>query len=241
MLNELFKRKDKTFIFNFTAVLGVGFTMAATIKDTKKACKIINDDMTLEEKIKKSWKCYIPSGIIATSTIMCIIYSDYISINEKISMLNALASVQNNYKILKNSVDETCNSDIKEEIMKKNIRGRIPKDVYIERTEEKIFYEEYTGKFFKSTIDNILKAEYLFNKQLAIAGSASLNDFYKYVGIEETDTGEYLGWSVYDGYYGSMTTKPWVNFTHERMEDESELEYFYIGYSNQPEVNYDMF
>ena len=197
--------------------------------------------MTLEEKIKKSWKCYIPSGIIATSTIMCIIYSDYISINEKISMLNALASVQNNYKILKNSVDETCNSDIKEEIMKKNIRGRIPKDVYIERTEEKIFYEEYTGKFFKSTIDNILKAEYLFNKQLAIAGSASLNDFYKYVGIEETDTGEYLGWSVYDGYYGSMTTKPWVNFTHERMEDESELEYFYIGYSNQPEVNYDMF
>ena len=241
MLNKILRRKDKQFIFNFAAILGVACTMYSTIKDTKKALQLIDDDMTAEEKIKNTWKCYIPSGLIATSTVMCIVYSDYVSMNEKMSILNALISSQNNYKILKTSIDETCDSQTKEEIMKKNIRCNIPKDIYLERTEEKIFYEEYRGTFFKSTIDNILKAEYMFNKQLAIVGYASLNDLYKYIGIPETNSGNYLGWSVYDGYYGEMTINPWTDFTHQKMEDDSGIEYFYLGYSNQPDVNYDIF
>lgn len=241
MISKIFRRRDKQFIFNFAAVLGVGLTMASTIIDTKKACKLIDDDMTLEEKIKKTWKCYIPSGLIATSTIMSIIYSDYVTMNEKISLLNALMSAQTNYKTLERSVDEVCNSDTKEEIMKRNIRSKIPKDIYIERTDEKIFYEEYRGNFFTSTIDNVLEAEYLLNKQLAISGTALLNDFYKYLGISKTDIGEHLGWSVYDGYYGMMTINPWVDFNHKKMEDDDGLEYFYLGYSNKPDAIHEMF
>ena len=78
-----FIRKDKQFALNFAAVLGVGLTLASAIRDTTKACKLTTDDMTTTEKIKKTWKCYIPSGIIATSTILCIIYSDQVTMNEK--------------------------------------------------------------------------------------------------------------------------------------------------------------
>lgn len=236
MILDMFKRKDKQFIFNFAAVLGVGLTMASTIKDTTKACKLIDDDMTLQEKIKTTWKCYIPSSLIATSTVMCIIYSDYVAINEKISMLNALMTVQNNYKTLKSNVNNTCDDETKEEIMKKNIRDRVSKGAYIERTGEKTFYEEYRGEYFTSTIDNILKAEYLFNKQLSIVGYATLNDFYKYIGISETDAGKCLGWSTYDICDDTSPSYPWVDFTHNKMEDDSGLECFYLGYSNEPET-----
>lgn len=236
-----FIRKDKQFILNFAAVLGVGLTMVSTIRDTSKACKIVNDDMTLKDKINKTWKCYIPSATIASSTILCIIYSDYVTMNEKISLLNSLISVQSNYKIFRQSVEETLDDETKDEIMKKTIRSKVPKELYIERTEEKVFYEEFRGKFFTSTIDNVLKAEYLFNKQLSIVGHASLNDLYKLLGISETDSGKYLGWSIYEGYFSTNSVDPWVNFQHKKMEDDDGMEYFYLGYSNQPEVDYDLF
>ena len=169
MLNK-FIRKDKQFILNFTSVIGVGLTMALAIRDTTKAVKLIDDDMNLQTKIKKTWKCYIPSSMMAASTMLCIMYSDYTTMNQKISLLNALISTQGNYKSLKNSVDQTCDKETREEILKNKIKSKIPKDIYIERTEEKIFYEDYTNKFFTSTIDNVLKAEYLFNKQLAVIG-----------------------------------------------------------------------
>lgn len=117
----------------------------------------------------------------------------------------------------------------------------MPRNIYLERTEEKIFYEEYSGKFFYSTIENVLKAEYLFNKQLSIVGHASLNEFYDFIGISKTTEGEYLGWSVYDGYFGANAVNPWVDFEHSKMEDDNGIEYFHVEFSNQPDVNYDIF
>jgi hypothetical protein len=233
-------RKDKQFLLNFASVMGVGLTMASAIRDTTKACKLIDDDMTLSEKIKKTWKCYIPSSLIATSTILCIIYSDKVSMNEKIALLNTLTTVQDHYRTLRESVDDTCNAETKEEVMKNTVKSKVPKDLYIERTGEKIFYEEYTCNFFSSTIDKVLKAEYLFNKQLSVVGHASLNEFYRLLGIPGIEAGEYLGWSVYDGYYAT-TSNPWVDFEHSKMEDDDGCEYYYLNYSNQPSINYDMF
>lgn len=235
-------RKDKAFIFTSLSVIGVGLTVLSTIKDTTKACKLIDEKMELKEKIKKTWKCYIPSGIIATTTILCIVYSDHISQKEKASLIAALMTTQNNYATLRNSVNEVCDDpDLKNKINNNIIRNKIPEDLYIERTEEKIFYEEHSGEFFKSTIDDVLKAEYAFNKQLSIVGMASLNEFYSYLGLKDTSQGEYLGWSVYEGYYGLTTQNPWVDFTHDKMISDDGLEYYFLGYNNQPEVNYDMF
>ena len=240
MLNKLI-RKDKQFLLNFASVVGVGLTMFAAIRDTKKACRLVDDDMTTLEKFKKTWKCYIPSTFIATSTVLCIIYSDKVSMNEKIALLNTLTVVQDNYKNLRTAVDRTCDPKTKEEIMKQTVKERVPKSLYIERTEEKIFYEEYRGKHFTSTIDDVLKAEYLFNKQLSIVGYASLNDFYQLLGLPETNEGSYLGWAVYDGYFGASAINPWVDFVHSKMEDDSGIEYFHLEYNTQPDVNYDIF
>jgi hypothetical protein len=239
MLKDLI-RKDKQFIFNFAAVIGVGLTMATTIKATTKACKLVDDKMSTKEKIKKTWKFYIPPTMVAATTMLCIIYSDTVAVNQKMSLLSALIATQNKYRDLRQGVDEVCDPETREEILKRTVREKVPKELYIERTEEKIFWEEYSCKFFTSTIDNVLKAEYLFNKQLSVTGMCSLNEFYDMLGIKKTEAGEYLGWSVYDGYYGVDSTKPWVDFEHRKMIDDDGCEYYYLSYSNQPEINYDM-
>jgi hypothetical protein len=239
MLKNLIRR-DKQFILNLASVIGVGLTMVSTIKDTTKAYKLINDDMALLEKIKKTWKCYIPSGIIAISTILCIIYSDKVTMNEKIALLNTLTTIQSKYKVLKKNIYANCDDETREKIIKDSIRDKIPKDIYLERTEEKYFYEEYLGDFFITTMDNVLKAEYLLNKQLYITGSASLNDFYKYLGLEQTDDGKFIGWTI-DEYTQMSKQNMLVNFIHEKIEDDSGLEFYHISYSNDPDIVYSMF
>lgn len=229
-------RKDKQFILNFTAVVGVGLTMFSAIRDANKASKLISNDMTTLEKIKKTWKCYIPSGIIATSTMLCIIYSDKVTMNEKIALLNALTTIQGKHKLLRESVTHTCSDETKDEIIKNAIRDKIPKDIYLERTEEKYFYEEYLGDFFITTIDNVLKAEYLLNKQLFITGSASLNDFYKYLGLSKMDIGKNIGWAIDRGCYDMSGSNSIVSFIHREIEDDSGLQFNYIGYHNEPYV-----
>lgn len=238
-----FIRKDKQFIFNFAAVLGVGFTMVSTIRDTTRACKLTNDKMTLEEKIKKTWKCYIPSTTIAISTITCILYSDYLSQQKKLSLLSALMSIQSNYKNLRESVDEVCDEDTKDKLRNKIVKSKIDKETFKERTGTKLFYEEYSGRFIEKSIDQIIEAEAALNKQIFRTGLASLNDFYEYLGIEGTNEGEYLGWAseVDSGYFGSQTTSPLVDFIHSKMIDDDGIEYYFIGFTNQPEINYDIF
>lgn len=234
-------RKDKSLLINSLSILGVGLTMISTIRDTTKACKLVDDKMTFNTKVKKTWKCYIPSGMIAASTILCIVYSDHVSQKEKASLLAALMATHNNYKTLRKSVDDACDDELKVKINNNVVMNKIPKELYLERTEEKIFYEEYSGEFFKSTIDNVLKAEYAFNKQLTIVGVASVNDFYSFLGLGKTSQGDHLGWSVYEGFYGLTTVNPWVDFTHDKMVSDDGLEYYFLGYNNQPEINYDMF
>lgn len=236
-------RTDKRFIFNVSALLGIGLTVVATINGTIKATKLVDENMSTKEIIQKTWKCYIPTSILMSSTMLCIIYSDHLAQKEKISLLAAMMSIQNNYIELKRNVDEICDNETKDKIRHSIVKNKIPKDVYLERTEDKLFYEEYSGKFFTASIDKVLKAEYAFNKQLSITGLASLNDLYNYIGIEETDEGKYLGWAseVDSGYFGSRTTAPWVDFIHDKMIDDDGIEYYFIGFANQPEVNYDIF
>ena len=147
-----FIRKDKQFVLNFAAVLGVGLTLVSAIRDTTKACKLTTEDMTTEEKIKKTWKCYIPSGVIATSTILCIIYSDQVTMNEKRSLLNALISVQGNYNKLKNSVDEVCDDQTKEEILKR-LKFKKFKTYLANQCISSI--EGYTNFYFKKINSNL--------------------------------------------------------------------------------------
>ena len=234
-------RKDKQFLLTSLSVVGVGLTLYSAIKDTTKACKIINGKMTFKEKVKKTWKYYIPSFTIATGTILCIIYSDHITQKQKATLLAALATAHNNYNSLRNSIDEVCDDETKQKIYNNITKSKISREDYEDRTDEKIFYEEYGSKMFQMTIEDLLRAEYAFNKQLSIVGMASLNDFYDFLGLPKTDYGERVGWSVYEGYYGLTTRNAWVDFVHSKMESDDGMEYYSIEFNNQPVTNFDMF
>ena len=83
------------------SIFGVGTTVYTAHQDTIKAEHILEDErrywrksgiyhkFTLEEKVRLTWKCYIPTAISALSTAGCIAGSHYCSQKKKEALSSA--------------------------------------------------------------------------------------------------------------------------------------------------------
>ena len=54
-----------------------------------------------------------------------------------------------------------------------------------------------------------------------------MNEFYDFLGIEETKEGDMLGWAVEDEFY-------WVDFDHRKVELEDGMECYIIDTQFEP-------
>jgi hypothetical protein len=78
----------------------------------------------------------------------------------------------------------------------------------------KLFYDDFSGRIFESTIEKVLEAEYNINRDLSMQGYATLNEFYDYLGLVPIDGGDELGWSSgmnFDYYW-----QEWIDFGHHK-------------------------
>ena len=72
--------------------------------------------------------------------------------------------------------------------------------VIIDSNSNTLCYEPLSGRYFKSTIDKIKKAEIKLDRQMIQEMYVSLNDFYWEIGLDGTDLGDQMGWNLSKGY-----------------------------------------
>lgn len=228
---------DKKLFLNINAILGVIFTAISCHNGTIKDIDEYSDSMSTKEKIKHYIKCYGPTVAFASGTIFSIFLSNHISQKEKYDLMMELIKARNSYTKLRGSVNG-IDSEQRTKVIKSILPEDVPKDIYDSRTELKIFWEEYSGEFIYKTIEEVLKAEYNFNKKLSVVGYASLNDFLNELGIEEITCGNEIGWNINDGYFGGQEVSPLVDFVHSKCTTDDGCEFYYLSYNNQPEPNY---
>lgn len=211
------------------AILGAGGTIATGIfaaEATPKAMRRVRqaeiekgDKLTKLEIVKAAAPAYIPTAGIAVTTITCIFASTALSRRQQASLASAYAVLDRIHKEYKEKVIELYGEDADKEIRREIVRNHIPDDQLPPWDENQIFYEEHYGKFFERTREQVLEAEYHFNRNFALRGYATLNEFYEFLGLPKTSEGEALGWSLYAGeaFYGYS----WVDFEHHSytMED----------------------
>ena len=89
-----------------------------------------------------------------------------------------------------------------------------------------VFFDEYSGRFFESTIEQVVIAEYSLNRNFTQRGYAYLNEFYEFLGLEKTDFGQTVGWVIEDEIY-------WIDFNH-RMAKTDAMEYIDIEILFEP-------
>jgi len=217
-INELFKRLEKLVVDNSPTILtaigvmGTLTTAYLTGRASFKAAEILSyaengkhlgarKPIEFREKVQLCWKLYIPAAGTAVVTIAAIIGANRIGTRRAAALAAAYSVSERAFEEYRAKVIEKL-GDRKEEAVRDEIaQDRVKRDPVDDRTVivsgrgEVLCYEAYTGRYFKSDMETLRKAENDINRQVIHDGFASLGDFYDLVGLPKTSVSDEIGWT----------------------------------------------
>ena len=232
-------KRNASTILTGVGMVGVAATAVTAVKSTPKALILLEaekkkkgEELTKIETIKVAGPAYIPSIIIGMSTITCIFGANYLNQRQQASLASAYALLDRSYREYRNKVKELYGeSEVQTEIVKDHYNEEdIPED-----DGKELFYDTYSKRYFRSTIEEVQRAEYYLNRNIAMRDYAYLNEFYEMLGLEPIEAE--LGWSSggnIEGYW-----KTWVDFTHELVTMDDGLECHVIMFQEDPYLNFE--
>ena len=192
----------------------IGATFMA-VKATPKALYLIEtkkeeaevEELTPVETIKTCWKCYIPATLTTVVSAACLIGASTVSVKRNAALATAYsiseAALREYQEKVVEVVGEKKEKAVRDAVAKDQIeRDPVTKSevVIIDSNSNTLCYEPLSGRYFKSTIDKIKKAEIKLDRQMIQEMYVSLNDFYWEIGLDETDLGDKMGWNLSKGY-----------------------------------------
>ena len=192
----------------------IGATFMA-VKATPKALYLIEtkkeesevEELTPVETIKTCWTCYIPATLTTVLSAVCLIGASTVSAKRNAALATAYsiseAALREYQEKVVEVVGEKKEKAVRDAVAKDQIeRDPVTKSevVIIDSNSNTLCYEPLSGRYFKSTIDKIKKAEIKLDRQMIQEMYVSLNDFYWEIGLDETDLGDKMGWNLSKGY-----------------------------------------
>ena len=179
------------------------------------------DELTTAETIKAAAPVYLPAVAAGITTLMCMFSANAVSRRRERTLCSAycaLMGVFNNYRhkvamlggeALDRAAAQACameDADVQADAP--------PWDV------PQTFFLEGYPEFFERTAEEVVRAEYILNRQFVLAGMVTFNDLLRVLDLKPIgEKGEHLGWEAYLGEttYGYR----WIDFTHtHRVTDD---------------------
>ena len=192
----------------------IGATFMA-VKATPKALYLIEtkkeesevEELTPVETIKTCWKCYIPATLTTVLSAACLIGASTVSAKRNAALATAYSISEAALREYQEKVVEVIGEKKEKAVRDAVAKDQIERDpvtksevVIIDSNSNTLCYEPLSGRYFKSTIDKIKKAEIKLDRQMIQEMYVSLNDFYWEIGLDETDLGDKMGWNLSKGY-----------------------------------------
>ena len=168
----------------------------SSLKDHKEL-----DKLGFKETVKTVWKCYIPSAVLTTASVACLIGASSVHIKRNAVLATAYQLSEAAVTEYKNKVIETIGEKKEEAIRDAINKDRIEKnpvgknEVIVTEKGNTLCYEHLSGRYFKSDIDKINKAVNEINRRINQNYYVSLNELYEELGLEGTALGDQLGWN----------------------------------------------
>lgn len=251
--SKLFLKKNTSTILTCAGAAGVIATTVMAVQATPKALTLIKEeeaikggDLTKLEKVKVAGPTYIPAAITGVATIACIFGANVLNKRYQASLISAYALLDTSFKDYKRKLkelygQETHNNIIDSLTIEKaenvNVTGAyfsMDCDLSIEDNDgsEKLFYDEFSNRYFEATIEQVISAEYHLNRNYTLRGYSVLNELYEFLGLETTDNGSVLGWMPTDeGEY-------WIDFNHRKVVMDDGLECYIIEMPFEPKPDF---
>lgn len=235
--SKLFMKKNAPTIITSIGGVGVVSTAVMAAKATPKAMLVLEEaetakgeELTRFEKVKIAGPVYIPTMLMGAATIVCIFGANTLNQRNQAALTSAYAMVSNSYQEYKKKVVELYGEDGEVRVVQEVAKDKYDGETATRDTE--LFYDEFSGRFFNSTVESVQRAEYMINRDLVMQDWATVNDFYGYLNVPHVDGGDTIGWST--PMNSDMYWQPWVDFSHLKIVDDDGLEYYILRMYQEP-------
>ncbi len=189
-------------------MVGVATTAILAVKATPKVLTYLEQDtkgkgskLTSQEVLRASWRAYTPAAVSGLLTITSIIASNRISSKRNAALVTLYSLAETAYKEYRTKVQEEVGEkkakQFKDDIAKDHLLDTpmALSQVFITGMGETLCYDSYTGRYFKSDMETIRKAQNDINAKVYRDMYASHNDFYALIGLEKAAIGDEAGWN----------------------------------------------
>lgn len=218
-MKDFIKRNAST-ILTCVGAAGVVGTAVMAVKATPKALTLIKDaeeekgeKLTKLEVVKIAGTSYIPAIITGAATIACIFGSNVISKHQQAALMSAYALLDSSYKEYRNKVDELYGEEAGEKVRAEIAKDKYTGDEVSGEDGKELFYDFFSGRYFESTKEAVLWAQYEINRALFVNCAAGLNEYYDFLGLPTRSEYNEIGWAC--GQMEEMYWHPWIEFDHE--------------------------
>ena len=194
----------------------IGFGLAGmltstvlAVKATPKALDILAEqedrELSKVDKVKLTWKCYTPAAIGYCASAACIIGANSVNTKRNAVLAGAYKISESALLEYRDKVKEVIGEEKEKEIHAKIAEDRRCKEpenqgnVILTGKGDVLCYDMYSGRYFKSEMDEINAILNELNYKLMQDNLLALNDFYDALGLQPIATGYDHGWNVDEG------------------------------------------
>jgi Family of unknown function (DUF6353) len=198
---EKFTADNSPTILTAIGVAGTITTAVLSAKAGIESASILSEEpayMTKKEKVKLTWQVWVLPVGVGTITVTSIIFANKIGTRRAAAMATAYVISETAFDDYKSKVVEKLGKSKERDIHDFIAQDRVDQagaSTIIIDDGDVLCFEQYTGRYFKSTMETIKKAQNDTNYQVLHDGYASLSDFYQRIGLPITSISEELGWN----------------------------------------------
>lgn len=211
---QAFILRNSHHILTGLALLGVGASVALSVRADRIMHEWDIDEfkqLTKEQRIKLYARIYGPPAIVILTTGVCIVGAHSISVKRESSLLLAYEGTRQMYDRYRVATQDRLGPEEKEIANNAaSMAEPVPRETIIYGEGDCLFYDAYSGRYFKSTVNKIDRVVNELNYTLLREMCVSLNEFYAGIGLEGISLGDQLGWNEQrqiEVHYGSRVTE----------------------------------
>lgn len=203
-------KKRSPEILTGIGIAGMVATTIMAVQATPKALQLIEEKkqetgqqkLTVKETVKVAWKPYVPAAITSITSIACLIGASSVNVRRNAALATAYTISETALRDYKEKVVETIGEKKEKEVRDAVARDQVEKnpvssnEVVVTGKGDTLCYDPLSGRYFKSSIEKLKRAENEMNRQMLRDGAISLNELYYEIGLDEVRIGNYVGWNA---------------------------------------------
>lgn len=174
-------------------------------KESRELHEIVPEDiapikMDTNEKIALVWTLYIPAIGSGLTAVCAMIAATQIGNRRTVAAAAAYSLSEKAFGEYRGKIVDKIGAKKEEaarvEIAQERVNSTPGAQIVMINEGEVLCFDQYSGRYFKSDMETLKKAQNDLNYKIIGQSYASLNDFYDNVGLDYIPTGEELGWTT---------------------------------------------